>query len=200
MPLTTLARRATLPALALALAACVPVVVPIPLGTTSMAETPRVKLATASRPETRRAKLGAAPASARCTPPSRARAARGAVLAAVNRERRARGLTPLAPDARLTAAAQGQACDNAARGIYSHIGSDGSDLGVRVKREGFPLRLAAENTARGFDSTERLIAFWMGSPDHRKNILNPGMRALGLGLAQPPGDRPNWVLVLGRPG
>ncbi|RSK39003.1 CAP domain-containing protein, partial [Rhodovulum iodosum] len=136
--------------------------------------------------------------SARCAAPAGIRTARAKVLSAVNRERRARGLAAVTPDRRLRAAAQGQACDNAARGSYSHTGSDGSDLSVRVKRAGFPLRLAVENTARGFDSPERLVAYWMGSPGHRANILNPRTRGFGLGLAAPPGDRPHWVLVMGR--
>lgn len=136
--------------------------------------------------------------STRCTLPANANALVATVLASVNAQRRAKGLAALRPSPVLMQAAQGLACDNAARGGYSHTGVDGSDLRTRLRRVGYRMRVAAENTAFGFDDPDRLVRFWMGSAAHRANILNPGTRDFGLGLAA--GSRPAWVLVMGRQG
>lgn len=140
---------------------------------------------------------GPIPVAARCAPPAGVVKISGNVIARVNAERTARGLPPLRQSGRLAKVAQSHACDNAARNVYSHTGSDGSDLSIRLRRGGYKLRVAAENTALGFDTTDRLVSFWMNSPHHRANILNPSVTELGVGLAQ--GARPTWVLVLARP-
>ncbi|HEX9858863.1 MAG TPA: CAP domain-containing protein, partial [Paracoccaceae bacterium] len=103
---------------------------------------------------------GPAPASANCPRPARAAASASEVLSQVNSERRAKGLTTLRASARLTRVAQAHACDNAARRGISHTGSDGSDLGQRLRREGYQLATAAENTGLGFDSPTRVMALW----------------------------------------
>lgn len=142
-----------------------------------------------------------APASAlatiTCPAPARADAQTTKAMELINAERRARGLAGLRVSARLHDIAQAHACDNAARGVYSHFGADGSDLGKRLRRGNYRLRLAAENTALGFDTPERLVAFWMQSPLHHANMMHPGVTEMGLGLAD--GARPNWVLVLAKP-
>lgn len=132
-----------------------------------------------------------------CPAPADAAALRGAVLARVNAERQAAGLSPLRRSALLDRAAQSQACDNAARGIYSHTGADGSDLRQRLRRAGYPTRTGAENTALGFEDPARLTAFWMASPGHRSNILLPAARDIGIGIAD--GARRHWVMVAGAP-
>lgn len=132
-----------------------------------------------------------------CPVAARAEAQTTKAMALINAERRARGLAGLRASVTLRHIAQAHACDNAARGVYSHFGSDGSDLGKRLRRGNYWLRLAAENTALGFDTPERLVAFWMQSPLHHANMMNPGVTEMGLGLAD--GARPNWVLVLAKP-
>ncbi|MBK5932555.1 uncharacterized protein YkwD [Rhodovulum imhoffii] len=171
---------------ALALSGCIPVVVPIPAGIT-----------TTILP--RNYDPGPQPATAHCPAPDRLDKVRADVRDLINRERKAHNLPALRDDTRLAAAALAHSCDNAARQGYSHYGSDGSTLRDRVYRQGYPLRLAAENTARGFDTPARVVAGWMRSPKHKANILNPRLREIGIGLAQPPGDRPHWVLVMGTP-
>jgi uncharacterized protein YkwD len=134
----------------------------------------------------------AAPASSRCAAPARAGKMAGAVIAQVNAQRKAKGLGALRASPKLMKAAQAHACDNAARGGYSHVGSDGSDLSTRIRRTGYKIRVAAENTGLGFDDPARLVSFWMNSPGHRANILNPRVTDVGVGLAD--GARPSWVL------
>lgn len=135
---------------------------------------------------------GVAPASSRCKAPARAGSMGSVVIAQVNAQRKAQGLSPLRSSPKLMKAAQAHACDNAARGVYSHYGSDGSDLSARIRRTGYQIRIAAENTGMGFDDPARLVAFWMKSPGHRSNILNPRVTEVGVGLAD--GVRPAWVI------
>ena len=173
-------------AFALLLAGCV-VPVPIPIETP-----PKSFVVGYVYPD--QPKPGAAPAASRCAAPARASAMAGALIAQVNAQRKAKGLGTLRPSAKLMKAAQGHACDNASRGGYSHVGSDGSDLSTRIRRTGYKIRVAAENTGLGFDDPARLVAFWMGSSGHRANMLNPQVTEVGVGLAD--GARPSWVLNL----
>ncbi|RID90691.1 CAP domain-containing protein [Gemmobacter lutimaris] len=141
---------------------------------------------------------GPAPASATCARPHEAAAAEARVLAQVNGLRAARGLGRLSPSSRLRQVAQAHACDNAARGSYSHTGSDGATLQTRLHRYGYAPRRAAENTGYGFENDpDRLVAFWMNSPGHRANLLDPRVTEAALGLAQ--GARSAWVLELAVP-
>ncbi len=171
-------------AIALMLAGCV-VPVPIPIETP-----PKSFVVGYVYPD--QPKPGIAPAVSRCAAPARAGAMAGAVIAQVNAQRKAKGLGALRQSPKLMKAAQGHACDNASRGGYSHVGSDGSDLSTRIRRTGYKIRVAAENTGLGFDDPARLVAFWMGSSGHRANILNPRVTEVGVGLAD--GARPSWVL------
>ena len=142
---------------------------------------------------------GPAPVSSACPRPASASSAEQLILQRANSLRASQGLPALRLDARLSRIAQEHACDNAARGIYSHDGSDGSTLAHRLKRGGYPFATGAENTGLGFaDAPERMATFWENSPKHRANLLNPKVTEAGLGLAQ--GTKgPAWVLVLAKP-
>lgn len=129
-----------------------------------------------------------------CTLPDDPDAARRAVIRAINAERGAAGLAPLRENAALTRAAQGHACDSAERDQMGHVGSDGSRLDARIRREGYRFRVAAENLGYGFRSSESAVAWWMNSPPHRKNILTAGIRDVGIGLAYSVGRTPHWVM------
>ena len=167
-------------------AGCVPVVAPAPVTVTQ-------RLAPAPQP-------GPAPASSRCPLPGDAKARRSEMLALVNRFRRSHGVPPVRPERRLIRTAQAHACDNAAQASYSHYGSDGSDLRERLLREKFRPRMAVENTGLGFrEDSARMMEFWINSPGHRANLLNPKVKYMGLGVARPEGGRTAWVLNMGTP-
>lgn len=103
-------------------------------------------------------------------------------------------IRPLGHSPALQAAAQAQADDLAAMNQLSHIGADGSTLTDRLRRAGFNACAAAENVGSGTPDIRSTIAGWMGSPDHRANILNPQMTQFGFA-----GSGSTWVLVLARP-
>jgi uncharacterized protein YkwD len=142
------------------------------------------------------AAFGDWPTRANCQTPAGAAAATGDILARVNAERIAAGLRPVRADPRTGAAAQKHACDIAATGALSHVGSDGSSLTARLGREGVLGVAAVENTGLGYPSSAATVAGWLASPGHRANIFNPGMTRFGAGLADTPSGRPLWVLVM----
>ncbi len=118
------------------------------------------------------------------------------LVARVNHERLAQGLTPYALNAKLTAAAQAHANDIARTGNYSHTGSDGSTVFDRVARTGYGAyswgRRLGENWAWYHDAATAM-SFWMNSPPHRGNILHALYREIGIGIAPSQG---NTVFVI----
>lgn len=141
--------------------------------------------------------LFGAPSQA-CDIPANAAEMQAELLDHLNAERRAAGLSAVKLSAKLDKAAQVQACDNAARRSISHEGSDGSTLKTRLKRAGYSLRTAAENTGRGFASGKRAVEWWMDSEKHRTNILLRKVREVGIGIAvsDAPDSKIHWILVL----
>ncbi len=143
--------------------------------------------------------LGLAAPALACTVPSNASALQGEVLAHLNAERRAHGLSAFKLSTKLDKAAQGHACDNANRRSISHDSSDGGTLKTRLKRAGYKYRAAAENTGRGFGTGARAVAWWMNSPKHRTNILFDRVREVGIGIAlsDAPDNKLHWVINFG---
>lgn len=142
--------------------------------------------------------LGTA-ALAGCNVPANSDVLQKQLLAELNAERTARGLSPLKLSAKLDKAAQGHACDNAKRRSISHDSSDGGTLKTRLRKAGYKYRAAAENTGRGFGTPERAVDWWMNSPKHRTNILYPKMREVGIGIAMSdaPDSKLHWVINFG---
>lgn len=134
-----------------------------------------------------------------CTLPANAPALQDEVLAHLNAQRKAHGLSALRPSQKLEKAAQGHACDNAARRSISHESSDGATLKTRLKKVGYRFRAAAENTGRGFGTAERAVEWWMNSPHHRDNILFHRVREVGIGIAvsDAPDSKLHWVINFG---
>ncbi len=133
-----------------------------------------------------------------------------AVVAALDTVRRDRGLPPLRPDERLGAAARAHAADMVRTQAFSHVGADGMLLVVRVRASGY-LRGArawwlgeALQWHTGARSGTEVVDAWLASPPHRRLLLRPRARDVGVGMA--PGiPRPGagadtgvtWVLELG---
>ena len=143
--------------------------------------------------------LSAPGIAAACILPGNIDALQAEALASLNAERKAQGLAPLRLSAKLEKAAQGHACDNAARRSISHESSDGGTLKTRLRKVGYSMRTAAENTGRGFASGTRAVEWWMNSPKHRDNILLRKARDVGIGIALSPApdNKLHWILVVG---
>ncbi|WP_017599578.1 CAP domain-containing protein, partial [Nocardiopsis lucentensis] len=106
--------------------------------------------------------------------------AEGQVVQLVNAERADAGCGPLRVDDQLTAAAQEHSEDMDARDYMAHVNPDGEGPGDRALRHGYD-SWGAENVAKGQTSAEQVMEAWMNSKDHRDNILNCGLVAIGVG-------------------
>ncbi|MFD8005413.1 CAP domain-containing protein [Streptomyces mirabilis] len=143
--------------------------------------TPKAPASTA--PATPKATASASPSTAGTTAPASAAVAR--VLALVNSERGKVGCSPLTLNAKLSKAAQDHSADMASHQNMSHTGSDGSDPGQRITTAGYTWSAYGENVAFGYSTPEEVMAGWMSSAGHKRNILDCGFKEIGVGLAQP---------------
>lgn len=125
----------------------------------------------------------ASPGALATTAPASGDTAR--VLTLVNNERSKAGCSPLTTNAKLTKAAQDHSKDMAAHRNMSHTGSDGSSPGDRITRAGYSWSSYGENVAYGYSTPEKVMAAWMSSPGHKRNILDCSFKEIGIGLAQP---------------
>ena len=98
-----------------------------------------------------------------------------------NRDREAHGLDPLQWNDSLAAASHAHAERMAEEDELSHQYSGEGNLGRRAERAGVHFRAIAENIATGF-SDEQIEQEWMHSPPHRRNILDPRLNAIGVGV------------------
>jgi uncharacterized protein YkwD len=138
----------------------------------------------------------------------------------VNRERRAKGLEPLASDRALADVARSHSGDMTRRTYFSHQSPEGEGFTARYARAryqcalriGETVHLGAENLAQGnlfasvttvngvqtFDWNPEAqiagaaVAGWMQSPGHRANLLARQWRHEGIGVAVAP-DRKVYV-------
>ncbi len=103
------------------------------------------------------------------------------MVAATNAERAAAGCRALRVDDRLNTAAQRHSVDMANRRNMSHRGRNGSKFTDRIRAAGYP-RPGAENIAFGQPTAAGVVADWMGSSGHWRNIVNCGYMAIGVGF------------------
>jgi uncharacterized protein YkwD len=119
----------------------------------------------------------------------------------INAYRKSKGLKPLKLNVTLTEAAKAHSRDLAKWDRISHYGSDGSNPWDRVKRVGYPAKLAAENVGTGQISIDEVIKGWQSSPGHNKNLLLTDAKEMGIALVQDPRTefKTFWTLVIGSP-
>lgn len=136
----------------------------------------------------------------------------------VNQVRQEHGLSVLGTGASLASLARAHSTDMASHGYFGHVNLHEMDATARGAAAGYSCHKAAdpyytsaiaENLYATYryssvvvvDSGETLLRWtteeamanetvnaWMNSPDHRANILDPGMRREGIGVAFGPGD------------
>lgn len=127
-------------------------------------------------------------------------------LALVNQARAGCGALILNPQ--LQAAAEGHAKAMAQQNFFSHTGADGSKMQDRIAAQGYNGRKLAENIAAGQPTAKEVVAGWLKSPGHRRNMLDCDFTETGLALVDQANDKPlagksaayryYWVQVFGR--
>jgi uncharacterized protein YkwD len=117
--------------------------------------------------------------------------ARQATICLLNRERTKRGLPSLRTNGTLQASARDYAQDMVRLSFFDHVSPSGETLTDRIKRDTRYLAGAqgweiGENIAWGTGARAtpaQIVSGWMNSAGHRQNILHPGFREMGLGIA-----------------
>lgn len=115
------------------------------------------------------------------------------LVGAINRLRRTRGLTAVRVSPELSRAAVAHVRTLASGGLFSHDWEDGTPFATWIQRYYPPLPggiswLAGENLVWATDRLDpaQTISSWLASPGHRRILLDPSWRELGVGtvLAQ----------------
>lgn len=122
-------------------------------------------------------------------------------LAEFNIYRAQNGLTPVRLNKKLNLASEVHAKDLAQAGIISHTGTDGSDHGDRVQRQGYYFTIAGENVATGQKSWEEVFQAWKDSPGHNENLLRDDVVDFGIALVYEPKTTylTYWSMVVASP-
>lgn len=119
-----------------------------------------------------------------------------AVVELTNVERAAAGCAAVHVDERLVAAARAHSEDMAERDFFDHTNPDGETPWDRTSAAGYDWA-ASENIAWGYRTAEAVVAGWMDSDGHRRNILDCEVVAVGVGVADS-SRGPYWTQVFGR--
>jgi uncharacterized protein YkwD len=111
---------------------------------------------------------------------------RAATLCLINAQRARHQLAPLTENTMLDRAAELHSVDMAKRNYFEHSDPDGVQPDARIVQQGYPPILVGENLAWGEtvkSTPAAIVSMWMQSPGHRANILEPGYREIGIGMA-----------------
>jgi uncharacterized protein YkwD len=114
-----------------------------------------------------------------------------------NQERKKEKLPPLQRHAILFATSRAHAANMAKQGKMAHV-LDGKDVYQRLDKAGYNWRIAGENLGQTrYATPEEVMAGWMKSPGHRKNILNRKFKHIGIGIVQDGKERIYYAVVFG---
>jgi uncharacterized protein YkwD len=118
-----------------------------------------------------------------------------------NQQRQAAGLVPLKVNAQLTAAAHIQATNTAVFNTLAHTLPGAAQPGLvdRARYVGYGYSTLGENLAFNYADGDALLVGWMGSPDHRANILNGSYTEIGVAVAYDSQGQPYYCQVFGKP-
>jgi uncharacterized protein YkwD len=114
------------------------------------------------------------------------------VLVQLNQLRAKHGLAPLRISTKLTAAARVHSQQMAADGYFAHESADGGAFWKRVKQfySSSPWQYwsVGENLLWSSPdvSPSQAIKLWLASPEHRKNMLTPRWREIGVSALHVP--------------
>lgn len=104
------------------------------------------------------------------------------VIESTNAQRSGSGLGILSYNDLLSQAAVAKAQNMFSEGYWAHTSPSGKQPWDFIKTAGYSYKIAGENLARDFDSTDPMMKAWMNSPTHRANIMNPRYKEIGIAV------------------
>ena len=105
---------------------------------------------------------------------------------AVNHERARRGLERLEWDDPIAGLAHAHSGRMRDLDFFAHQDPERGNLTARIKGASIPWRTVAENlfVEKGFGNpVQQAVKAWLGSPEHRRNMLGRGYTRTGVGVA-----------------
>lgn len=99
----------------------------------------------------------------------------------VNQERAKIGVAALIWDESRAVVGRGHSQDMFSRGYFSHYSREGKDVGDRLEDVGITYSIAGENLALA-PSIIRAHEGLIDSPGHKRNILDPAFKRVGIGV------------------
>jgi uncharacterized protein YkwD len=124
-----------------------------------------------------------------------------AIVDETNRARARAGRAALAPNARLREAAALHAQQAARLGRLDHVmpAAPYPRPNDRLAAVGYRWQATAENLAFGPLEPPAVVAGWMASAIHRRNLVNPAYTELGAAHARDASGQRYYVVVLAKP-
>ncbi|MBU3668616.1 MAG: hypothetical protein FGM57_01460 [Candidatus Taylorbacteria bacterium] len=119
------------------------------------------------------------------------------IVSFTNKERVKLGLPYLALDTKLSKAAESKLQDMFQNQYFQHVSPSGESVSDVAKKAGYEYIVVGENLALGiFGGDDQVVAAWMASPGHKKNILDTRYRDIGVAVGQGmyQGKR-QWLIV-----
>lgn len=121
-----------------------------------------------------------------------------ALVTLINSQRKLERLGELAPHAKLFQSARLHAANMARQNKFDHE-LDGKNMIDRLKATGYGFESLAENIAHNQSTPRKVMASWMESEGHKKNILTGDFVHIGVAVAKNDKGERYWVLVLASP-
>jgi uncharacterized protein YkwD len=109
------------------------------------------------------------------------------IVGALNAQRSARGLPRLRANPDLAAAARSHSREMLLDGYFDHDSFDGTSFWKRINAF-YDAYSAGENLLEVSPdvTARRAVAMWMASPEHRRNVLDPMWRDVGVAALHVP--------------
>jgi uncharacterized protein YkwD/uncharacterized protein YukE len=119
------------------------------------------------------------------------------IIAVTNLERRKAGLPELIKDPQLSKSAEVKLQDMFQKQYFQHVSPSGDSVSDVVRKTGYEYIVVGENLALGvFAGDAQVVAAWMASPGHKKNILDSRYQDIGLAVGQGTYQgRKQWLIV-----
>ncbi|MGD8862347.1 MAG: CAP domain-containing protein [Myxococcales bacterium] len=122
-------------------------------------------------------------------------AVRDRLLALINRDRRAAGLSPLKPHEGLSGVALSHSREMQRADFVGHTSPTTGGAADRVEAAGIRTLFVLENIGRGY-SPEEVHRGLMDSPGHRANVMSPDATHVGIGVVvSTEDDRPAYLVT-----
>ncbi|MFC1646916.1 CAP domain-containing protein [Patescibacteria group bacterium] len=104
------------------------------------------------------------------------------LLTSTNAKRQSAGLVPLKINDKLTQAAIAKAQHMFANNYWAHNSPDGRTPWEFITQSGYKYRVAGENLAKNFSTSQAVVDAWIASPTHRDNVLKSSYSDIGFAV------------------